>query len=236
MTTPRFDEDVLGPILGRGADDPAMLWELLSSVDAVHQTFIDVDALNAALGRLAAAGLIRELPGHAYVDAVMVSNGPGGPAVVTGSAALTPISETQWQAAVEEFQVEFERLNTEANEPYPRLTVIGPAGGGPRSGATGGPPTDADVERARDLRDQMTSALSLAGVTVMTAEVAIEGPAVTFWMAGFDEAGPDRMEEAARPVFLAAAPGGSTMAADVWDALAEGELPRDFWVIAPKEA
>ena len=29
----------------------------------------------------------------------------------------------------------------------------------------------------------MTSALSLAGVTVMTGEVAVEGPAVTFWLA-----------------------------------------------------
>ena len=226
MPSPRFDDDIAAPILGRDADDPALLWELLSSVDAVHQTFIDVDELNAALGRLAAAGRIRELPGHAYVDAECEA----------GSPQLTPVTGTQWQAAVEEFQREFERLNAEASEPYPRLIVICPAGTRARSTGTGDLPTDADLERARGLRDQMTSALSLAGVTVMTAEVAIEGPAVTFWVAGFDEPDPDRMEAVARPVFLAAAPVGSTMAADLWDALAEGELPHDFWVIAPTNA
>ena len=220
MTTPRFDDDVLGPILGRDSEDPAMLWELLSSVDAIHQTFIDVDELNAALGRLAASHRIRELPGHRYVDATA---GAGAP---DGSATLVPVSLFEWQAAIEEFQREFERLNAEANEPYPRLTVVEPTG-------TGSPPTDADIERARALRDRMTSALSLAGVTVMTGEVAVDASSVSFWVAGFDEPDASRMEEAARPAFLESAPSGSTMTADLWDALAEGELPRDFWVIAP---
>ena len=217
MSSDRFDDDVLGPILGRDADDPALLWELLSSVDAVHQTFIDVDELNTALGRLAAAGRIRELPGHAYVDAECGA----------GSPQLTPITETQWQVAVKEFQREFERLNAEANEPYPRLTVVQPT--------AGGPPTDMDIEYARALRDQLTAALSLAGVTVMTGEVEVDGPTVTFWVAGFDEPDPDRMEAVARPVFRASAGVGATMTADLWDALAEDELPRDFWVIAPAD-
>ncbi len=225
MATTRFDDDILGPILGRDADDPALLWELLSSVDAVHQTFIDVDDLNAALSRLALAGLIGELPGHRYVD---ITTGLDTTRA-TDQAVLTPITLFEWQAAIDEFQREFEQLNAEANEPYPRLSVVQPI-------PSGDTPTDADIERARDLRDQMTSALSLAGVTVMTGEVAVEGPAVTFWLAGFDEPDPERMERVARPVFLAAAPAGSTMAADLWDALAEHELPRDFWVIAPTDA
>jgi len=210
-----FDDDILGPIIGRDADDPARLWELLSSVDAVHGTFVDVDTLGAALSRLAMTGLVRELPGHRYVD------GASG----AGSTTMTAISLFEWEAAVAEFQREFERLNDEASEPYPRLTLLCPA--------ADGAPIDADIERARDLRDRLTSALSLAGVTVMTGEVQVEGSAVTLWVAGFDEADPDRMEQVARPVFLAAAPPGSTMAADLWDALADDELPRDFWVIAP---
>ncbi len=215
MPADRFDDDILAPILGRDADDPASLWELLSSVDAVHQTFVDVDELNAALARLALGGLIRELPGHRYVDATA-----GG-----GDAHLRPITLFEWQAAIEEFQREFERLNAEANEPYPRLTVVQPGAGGSA--------TDSDIELARDLRDRLTSALSLAGVTVMTGEVEVDGPSVTFWVAGFDESDPDRMLAAAQPVFQDAAARGSTMTADLWDALAEDELPRDFWVIAP---
>ena len=205
-----------------------MLWELLSSVDAVHQTFIDVDDLNAALSRLALAGLIGELPGHRYVD-ITTGMGTGDITEGTDLAVLTPITLFEWQAAIEEFQREFERLNAEANEPYPRLSVVHPT-------PSGGAPTDLDIEHARGLRDQMTSALSLAGVTVMTAEVEVDGPGVTFWLAGFDEPDADRMERIARPVFLASAPAGSTMAADVWDALAEDELPSDFWVIAPTDA
>ena len=233
MASTRFDDDVLGPILGRDADDPALLWELLSSVDAVHQTFIDVDDLNAALSRLALAGLIRELPGHAYVDATTT-------AAAAGAATLAPITLFEWQAAVEEFQREFERLNADASEPYPRLTVVCPAAAGAAQTVTSRPtdatpPTDADIERARDLRDQMTSALSLAGVTVMTGEVEVDQQSVTFWLAGFDEPDPARMEAAARPVFAAAAPTGSTMTADLWDALADDALPRDFWVIAPTD-
>jgi hypothetical protein len=219
MPSARFDDDILGPILGRGADDPALLWELLSSVDAVHQTFVDVDELNAALGRLGANELIRELPGHCYVDA---SSG-------VGASDPTPITLFEWQAAIEQFRREFERLNAEANQPYPRLTVVQPT-------ATDGPPTDFDIERARDVRDRMTSALSLAGVTVMTAEVTVDGSTVTFWVAGFDEPDPDRMEAAVRPVLLASRVAGSTMTADLWDALADDELPRDFWVIAPTDA
>ncbi len=210
-----YEDDILGPIIGRDAGDPAQLWELLSSVDAVHGTFVDVDTLGAALSRLATTGLVRELPGHRYVD------GASG----AGSTTTTPISLFEWEAAVAEFQREFERLNVEASEPYPRLTVLCPA--------ADGSPTDADIERTRDLRDRLTSALHLAGVTAMTGEVQVEGPAVTFWAAGFDEPGPDRMEAVARPVFLATAPLASTMAADLWDALGDDELPRDFWVIAP---
>lgn len=217
MPSNRFDDDIVGPILGRDAGDPALLWELLSSVDAVHQTFIDVDELNAALSRLAAAGLIRELPGHAYVDA------DAG----VGDSRMSSVTLFEWQAASEEFQREFERLNAEANEPYPRLTVVQPT--------VGGPPTDMEIEYARAFRDRLTAALSLAGVTVMTGEVEVDGLTVTFWVAGFDEPDPDRMEAVAQPVFLASAGVGATMTADLWDALAEDELPRDFWVIAPAD-
>ena len=96
-----------------------------------------------------------------------------------------------------------------------------------------GTPAGTDIERARGLRDSLTAALSLAGVTSMTGEVEAGAAAVTFWVAGFDEPGPDRMEQVARPVFLATAPVGSTMSMDLWDALADDELPHDFWVIAP---
>ena len=82
MADHRFDDEVLGPIIGRDADDPAMLWELLSSVDAVHQTFIGPDDLNETLGRLAAAHLVRELPGHRYVD------GTAG----AGSRVMAPVT------------------------------------------------------------------------------------------------------------------------------------------------
>jgi hypothetical protein len=214
----RFDDDVLGPIVDRDAHDPAMLWELLSSVDAVHQTFIGADELGQALGRLAAASLVRELPGHRYVD------GNAG----VGSAVMAPITQVEWEAAVAEFQQEFERLNAEANEPYPRLRVVCPV-------TPGRPPTGADIERARDLRDTLTAALSLAGVTSMTGEVEVGAAVVTFWVAGFDEPGPDRMEQVARPVLLASAPDGSTMSTDLWDALADDGMPRDFWVIAPRD-
>ena len=83
----------------------------------------------------------------------------------------------------------------------------------------------------------MTSALSLAGVTVMTAEVEVDGAGrhASGWR---DSMSPTRTgwKQIARPVFLASAPAGSTMTADLWDALAEDELPRDFWVIAPTDA
>jgi hypothetical protein len=211
----RFDDEILGPIVGRDADDPALLWELLSSVDAVHQTFIGPDDLNEALGRLATAELVRELPGHQYVDATAGVGSPG----------MTAITLAEWEAAVAEFQQEFDRLNAEANEPYPRIRVTCPA--------AAGAPQDSDIERARDLRDSLTAALSMAGVTSMTGEVEVEAASVTFWVAGFDEPGPERMEQVARPVFLASAPDGSTMSMDLWDALADDELPHEFWVIAP---
>jgi len=216
MSAQPFDDDILGPITGCDAQDPAPLWELLSSVDAMHQTLIGVDDLNAALARLAAAGLIRELPGHRYIDAVFEG----------GSAQLTPISVFEWQAAIEQFQAEFERLNEEAAEPYPRLSVV-------YATIEGQPPTVADTEGARALRDRVTAVLSAGGVTCMTGEVAGDGPAVTFWVAGFEEPDPDRMERLVGPMLAASAPTGSTLTVDMWDALAEGELPSDFWVIDP---
>ena len=216
MADHRFDDEILHLITGRDGDDPAMLWELLSSVDAAYQTFISPDDLYESLSRLAAVELIRELPGHQYVDAT----------TGVGSRVMTPITLVEWEVAVAEFQQEFDRLNAEASEPYPRLRVASPT-------AAGGAPTDADMEHARDLRDTLTAALSLAGVTAMTGEVEADGVTVTFWVAGFDEPEPDRMEQVTRPVFVAAAPAGSTMEMDLWDALAETELPHDFWVIAP---
>lgn len=216
MPGTHYDDDILGPIIGRGPEDPAHLWELISSVDAVHQTFLGAPELHAALQRLAARELIRELPGHLYVDAEYDA----------GSPQLTPITETQWQAAVEEFQAEFERLNAEASEPYPRLTVAYATDGG-------APPTDEDIEGARTLRDRVISILATGGVTSMTGEVAAAPGSVTFWVAGFEEPDPDRMERLVGPMLAASAPEGSTLTIDMWDALAGDELPTDFWVIGP---
>ncbi len=216
MTATDYDDDILGPIIGRGPDDPARLWELISSVDAIHQTFLGAPELQAALQRLAARDLIRELPGHAYVDAEYD----------TGSAQLTPLTESQWQAAVEEFQAEFERLNAEASEPYPRLTVAYTTVGGAA-------PTDADIEGARTLRDRVIAVLAAGGVTSMTGEVEAGPGSITFWVAGFEEPDPDRMERLVGPMLAASAPSGSTLTIDMWDALAEDELPTDFWVSGP---
>jgi hypothetical protein len=211
-----YDDDILAPIIGRGPDDPARLWELISSVDAVHQTFLGGPELQAALQRLAARELIRELPGHAYIDAEYE----------VGSPQVTPITDALWQAAVEEFQAEFERLNAEASEPYPRLTVVYAIPGG-------APPTEADIEGARTLRDRVISVLAAGGVTSMTGEVEAGPGSVAFWVAGFEEPDPDRMEGLVGPMLAASAPEGSTLTIDMWDALAEDQLPSDFWVIGP---
>ena len=216
MAGPDYDEDIHGPIIGRGPGDPALLWELISSVDATHQTFIGVEDLQAGLGRLAAAGRISELPGHRYIDA----------AAGVGSAVMTPITAPEWDAAVAEFQAEFERLNAEATEPYPRLTVA-------YATPAGAPPTETDIEGARTLRDRVVAVLSAGGVTSMTGEVEVAGGTVTFWVAGFEEPDPDRMERLVGPMLAASAPAGSTLTVDMWDALAENELPSDFWVIGP---
>jgi hypothetical protein len=216
MPGPDVGDDLLDPIIGRGIDDPALLWELISSVDAVHQTFIGIDDLQAGLARLAAAGRIRELAGHRYVDAH----------AGVGSAEMAPITASEWRAAVDEFQAEFERLNSDASEPYPRLTVA-------YATASGQAPTDIDIEGARMLRDRVIAVLATGGVTCMTGEVAAASTTVTFWVAGFEEADPDRMERLVGPMLAASAPDGSTLTIDMWDALAETELPTDFWVIGP---
>ena len=197
-----FEKEIRVAIAGHGPDDAATLTDIIGAVDAQQKLIVTNDELADGLRALLAAGTIRELAGHRYIDAKL---GPGG-------LTFTPITELELSEAVAEygrrFRAAYKRLEEQGVAPdevmWPKLRAV-------YVFADGRHASDEDMDEIEALASEMLDCLEGGGIEADIGGFEVGPGTVQFDVDGVKDDDAAAMRGLVRPIFEAKATAGSTV-------------------------
>lgn len=186
-------------VAGRIALAPLWLSTLLGEIDYRQREVARLDDLNAALRRLVARGLIRELPGHTYVDG-RSSGGVSVHAEISRSAYRRSLSQARAALTVNRRTPSgsLDSLNDA------KLFAVIPTSKDRESSRS-------EWQRVEELAMRICEVLAEEGRQVVVRTLRTSGDHIEFWVLGSERDEPDQMLKVVAPIFATMTPAGSSL-------------------------
>jgi hypothetical protein len=185
-------------VAGRTALAPVRLSTLLDEIDYRRRDVAGLDDFNAALGRLAARGLIREIPGQGYVDG-RSGSGVDVHADISRSAYRRSL-EQEWGAPPSTTESTADSIDVPND---PKLFVAVPT--------SGDRPSTAEWQRVEALAVRICEVLGERGRPFLVRTLRTSVDRIEFWVLGNASDDPELLLDVVAPIFGTMAPIGSSI-------------------------